>query len=91
MNIGNPGEFTIRQLAEKIIELTNSHSRIVEMTLPQDDPKRRRPDISLAQKKLDWNPTVPLEEGLRKTIAYFDFFLKARQAAGALETYKAQK
>ena len=91
VNIGNPGEFTIRQLAEKIIELTNSHSRIVEMTLPQDDPKRRRPDISLAQKKLDWNPTVPLEEGLRKTIAYFDFFLKARQAAGALETYKAQK
>ena len=91
VNIGNPGEFTIRQLAEKIIELTNSHSRIVEMTLPQDDPKRRRPDISLAQKKLDWNPTVPLEEGLRKTIAYFDFFLKARQAAGALENYKAQR
>ncbi len=89
VNLGNPDEFTIRELAETIIELTNSRSRIVEQPLPQDDPKRRRPDISLAKERLDWEPTVPLDEGLRKTIAYFDFLLKARKAAGALEVYKA--
>jgi len=71
VNIGNPGEFTILQLAEKIVELTDSKSVIVLQPLPEDDPTRRRPDISLANQKLDWSPTVKLEQGLEKTIAYF--------------------
>ncbi len=76
INIGNPNEFTIRQLAERIIALTGSRSTIVSMPLPQDDPKQRCPDIALARETLDWQPTVQLEEGLKKTIAYFDKFLK---------------
>jgi len=72
VNIGNPNEFTIRQLAERVIELTGSKSRIVYMPLPNDDPKQRKPDITLAQEKLNWNPVVQLEEGLQKTIAYFE-------------------
>lgn len=88
VNLGNPGEFTIRELAEKIIALTGSAAKIVEKPLPQDDPRRRRPDISLARAELGWEPVVQLEEGLKKTIAYFDFLLKARQAAGALEAYQ---
>ena len=71
INLGNPGEFTIRQLAEKIIELTGSSSSIVEKPLPSDDPKKRRPDISLAKEKLGWEPTIRLEDGLRPTIEYF--------------------
>ncbi len=71
MNMGNPGEFTIRELAEKILELTGSSSQLVFVELPQDDPKQRRPDITLAREKLGWTPTVPLEEGLVKTISYF--------------------
>ncbi len=71
VNIGNLGEFTILQLAEKIIELTNSKSKIVYQPLPQDDPMQRQPDISLAKEKLNWTPKVPLNEGLIKTIAYF--------------------
>ena len=73
---GNPGEFTILQLAELVIELTNSQSRIVRRELPADDPKQRRPDITLAEKLLDWRPTTPLREGLTRTIAYFDELLK---------------
>ena len=76
VNIGNPGEFTILQLAELVIELTNSQSRIVRRELPADDPKQRRPDITLAEKLLDWRPTTPLREGLTRTIAYFDELLK---------------
>ena len=76
VNIGNPGEFTIRQLAEQIIELTGSHSRIISEPLPADDPKQRRPDITKARKLLDWEPKTPLREGLVKTIAYFDQLLK---------------
>ncbi|MBO7229717.1 MAG: SDR family oxidoreductase [Bacteroidales bacterium] len=75
MNIGNPGEFTILQLAEKVIELTASRSKIVYIPLPSDDPMQRKPDISLAKEKLNWQPTICLEEGLRKTIAYFDALL----------------
>lgn len=75
VNIGNPGEFTILQLAEKVIELTASRSKIVYVPLPSDDPMQRKPDISLAKEKLNWQPTICLEEGLRKTIAYFDAFL----------------
>ena len=71
VNIGNPGEFTIKQLAEMVIEKTNSNSKLVHMPLPADDPTQRKPDITLAQKHLDWKPQVPLEEGLQKTIDYF--------------------
>ncbi|MCU0960931.1 MAG: SDR family oxidoreductase [Pirellulaceae bacterium] len=71
LNLGNPDEFTIRQLAELVIELSSSRSRIVQQPLPADDPVRRRPDISLARKHLQWEPTVPLREGLERTIAWF--------------------
>ena len=76
VNIGNPGEFTIKQLAERIITMTGSRSEIIYKPLPSDDPVRRRPDISLAQKKLNWQPMVNLEQGLAKTIAYFEDYLK---------------
>ncbi len=76
VNVGNPGEFTILQLAETIVELTGSKSKIIRMPLPSDDPKQRRPDITKAQKLLGWQPTTPLREGLVKTIAYFDELLK---------------
>lgn len=71
VNLGNPGEFTILHLAESVIRLTGSKSGIVHKTLPSDDPARRRPDISRAEKLLGWKPAVPLEEGLKKTIEYF--------------------
>ena len=76
INIGNPGEFTIRQLAEMVIELTNSNSKIICRDLPADDPKQRRPDISKAKAILEWEPAIQLREGLSKTIAYFDELLK---------------
>ncbi|MCZ8195640.1 MAG: UDP-glucuronic acid decarboxylase family protein [Hyphomonadaceae bacterium] len=76
INLGNPGEFTIRQLAELVIELTGSKSRIVEFPLPQDDPKQRRPVIEKAKTQLGWEPNVQLREGLGKTIVYFDQLLK---------------
>jgi UDP-glucuronate decarboxylase len=72
VNLGNPEEFTIRQLAEQIIGITGSASRIVHRPLPADDPKRRRPDISRAQELLGWRPTVGLRQGLARTIAYFE-------------------
>jgi UDP-glucuronate decarboxylase len=72
INIGNPGEYTIRELAENIIDLTGSSSKLVVRPLPQDDPRRRCPDITKAGKILDWRPTVDLRDGLQKTIAYFD-------------------
>lgn len=71
VNIGNPGEFTIRELAEKVIQLTNSSSKIVYQPLPSDDPMQRKPDITLAQKELGWEPKIHLEEGLIKTIEFF--------------------
>lgn len=71
VNIGNPAEFTIRELAEKVIALTGSTSKIVSMPLPSDDPKQRQPDISLAREKLAWEPRIQLDEGLRRTIGYF--------------------
>ncbi len=71
VNVGNPGEFTILELAEKVLKLTGSRSRIVRGALPQDDPVRRCPDIGLAEAKLGWKPTVSLDEGLPPTIAYF--------------------
>jgi UDP-glucuronate decarboxylase len=71
VNLGNPGEFTILELAEKVLKLTESRSRIVHGALPQDDPVRRCPDISLAGEKLGWKPTISLDEGLVETIPYF--------------------
>lgn len=71
VNTGNPGEFTIKELAEKILELTNSHSVLEYKSLPHDDPTQRKPDITLAQGKLGWTLKVGLEEGLLKTIEYF--------------------
>ncbi len=71
VNMGNPEEFTIRQLAETVIRMTGSRSRIIYRPLPQDDPVQRRPDIALAREKLGWEPRTPLSEGLEKTIAYF--------------------
>ena len=70
VNLGNAGEFTIRELAEKVIEKTGSASRIVEEPLPEDDPTQRRPDTSLAEKLIDWSPKVELDEGLERTTAY---------------------
>jgi UDP-glucuronate decarboxylase len=71
-NLGNPGEFTMMELAEKVIKLTGSESIILQQPLPQDDPKQRRPDITKAKNHLQWEPTIDLEEGLKKTIAYFE-------------------
>jgi len=75
VNIGNPGEFTILELAEKVIAGIGNDSKIVNLPLPNDDPARRRPDISLAKEKLDWEPTIALDQGLERTIAYFDKLL----------------
>ena len=80
INIGNPNEFTIRQLAEAVIKLTGSKSKLVFKPLPSDDPKQRKPDITQARAVLGWEPKVQLEEGLTKTIAYFDDFLKTTAA-----------
>lgn len=71
INVGNPGEFTILELAKKIISLTGSSSQIINCALPKDDPQQRRPDITKAQTLLDWNPTIALDQGLIKTIDYF--------------------
>jgi len=75
INLGNPNEFTIRQLAEMVIELTGSRSKLENRPLPVDDPRQRQPDISLAIETLDWKPTIELREGLMKTIAHFDQLL----------------
>ena len=72
VNIGNPGEFTIRELAELVVEMTGSKSEIVSMPLPGDDPKQRKPDIGLAKERLGWEPKVALRDGLVKTVEYFD-------------------
>jgi UDP-glucuronate decarboxylase len=76
VNLGNPSEITVGELAQRIVTLTGSRSRIDYMPLPNDDPKRRQPDISLAKEELGWEPHVPLEEGLKRTIAYFESVLK---------------
>jgi UDP-glucuronate decarboxylase len=85
INLGNPQEFNIRGLAELILELTGSRSRIVHRPLPQDDPRRRRPDISEAERLLGWCPGVPLKEGLAKTISYFDQLLAETDVQRALD------
>lgn len=77
VNIGNPDEFTIRQLAEKVVEMTGSSSKLIFKDLPSDDPTQRRPDITKARNELGWEPEIKLEQGLEKTIAYFDGLLKS--------------
>ncbi len=76
MNLGNPGEFTIKQLAEKVVEMTGSKSEISYHPLPQDDPTQRCPNIAAAKKHLDWEPKIPLDEGLVKTVAFFEDLLR---------------
>jgi UDP-glucuronate decarboxylase len=76
INLGNPTEFTILELAQKVIELSGSRSQIIHKPLPQDDPKQRRPDITLAEKELQWSPKIALEEGLKLTVDYFDRLLR---------------
>lgn len=86
INIGNPGEFTMLELAENIIDLTGSKSRIIHLPLPADDPTQRKPDISLAQEKLkDWKPSVDLRTGLGKTIEYFDNLIKEKSIKELIE------
>ena len=83
INLGNPGEFTIRELAELVIELTGSKSKLVRKPLPQDDPKQRQPDIAKARKVLGWQPKVKLRDGLKKTIPYFDGLIRTNRKAAA--------
>lgn len=83
INLGNPSEFTILELAQKVIELTGSNSKIVYEPMPQDDPKQRQPDISKAKHLLDWQPSVALEDGLRNTVAYFRTLLADIEPVGA--------
>ena len=80
INLGNPSEFTIRQLAEMVIDLTGSASKIVHRPLPMDDPRQRKPDISKANELLDWRPALPLRQGLAKTITFFEEFLAKEHA-----------
>jgi UDP-glucuronate decarboxylase len=75
INLGNPNEMTIRELAEFVVELSGSKSKIVYMPLPKDDPKQRQPNIGLARERLGWQPAVALRDGLERTIAYFDGIL----------------
>ena len=80
LNLGNPGGFTIRELAEMVIGLTGPSSRIIHHPLPADDPRQRRPDISKAQELLEWQPKTPLLDGLMKTIDYLDQLLSGQRA-----------
>ena len=91
VNLGNPNEFTIRQLAESVIGLTGSSSKIVYRPLPEDDPKQRCPDISLAKKLLAWEPRVQLQDGLMKTIEYFDQLLRSDPKDERLPTRSAKR
>ena len=84
INLGNPGEFTIRQLAELVIELTGARSKLVFRPLPSDDPKQRQPDISRAEAALGWRPQVALRDGLARTIAYFEAQLRGRTPLHAI-------
>jgi UDP-glucuronate decarboxylase len=83
LNLGNPVEYTIREVAEMTIALTGSSSRIVHRPLPTDDPKQRRPDISKAQELLGWQPKLPLRQGLTRVIEYFESLLRLPMVAGA--------
>jgi UDP-glucuronate decarboxylase len=89
VNLGNPGEFTILELAEKVLKMTGSPSKLVFNPLPQDDPVKRKPDISLAKSTLGWEPKIPLDEGLKRTIDYFDDLLRSGKVTG--ESSKAAR
>lgn len=91
INIGNPNEYTIRELADKILAITGSKSEIVARPLPEDDPRQRQPDIALAEKLLGWRPAVELDEGLRYTIAYFETLLRehGKGAAGSMKLQRS--
>ncbi len=91
INLGNPGEFTIRELAELTIELTGSSSKLVFRPLPTDDPKQRQPDIARARGQLDWQPAIPLREGLQRTIAYFDLLLSGSGLTQRSETARGDE
>lgn len=91
VNIGNPVEITVRELAERVIEATGSRSRLVRRPLPKDDPRRRRPDISLARKVLRWSPRVPLDRGVEATVAYFRELLSAERAPDRESRRPAQR
>jgi len=78
VNLGNPGEFTIKELAEQVLDLTGSNAKLEFKPLPDDDPQQRKPDIALAQSELGWEPTVKLTDGLEKTIEYFDGYMQAQ-------------
>jgi UDP-glucuronate decarboxylase len=82
VNLGNPGEFTMLELAEKVIELTKSSSNLVYMPLPSDDPTHRKPVIDLAKEKLGWEPTIALDEGLKRTIEYFSSVINNQAVIG---------
>ena len=82
VNLGNPGEFTMLELAQKVIDITGASSKLVFQPLPADDPRQRKPDIALAQSALGWEPKVDLDEGLRRTVSYFDELLSKRTPAG---------
>ena len=84
INIGNPGEFTIRELAEKVIAMTGSKSKLTFLPLPQDDPLQRKPDIAKAEQHLGWHPTVALDRGLERTVAYFEGLLHRNESAPAV-------
>jgi len=83
VNLGNPGEFTIAELATLVLEITGGRSRIISLPLPEDDPRQRKPDIALAQRELGWTPTVALRQGLERTVAYFDQLLAGRKVVVA--------
>ncbi len=85
MNLGNPGEFTIKELAQKVLKITGSKSKLIHKPLPVDDPTQRCPDISLAKKTLGWQPRIQLDEGLEKTVAYFDKLLAGEKSAAKAE------
>jgi len=76
INLGNPSEYTMLELAEYVLRLTNSKSKLLHLPLPEDDPKQRKPDISLAEENLNWTPRVCLEDGLRETVSYFEKMIK---------------
>jgi UDP-glucuronate decarboxylase len=78
--LGNPGEFTILQLAQKVIDIVGSKSKIVFRPLPGDDPMQRQPDLTVARRELGWEPTTMLDEGLKRTVAYFEARLRSDQA-----------
>ncbi|MDF2116065.1 SDR family oxidoreductase [Roseiarcaceae bacterium H3SJ34-1] len=88
INIGNPNEFTIKELAELVVEMTGSRSKIISAPLPSDDPKQRQPNITVARNVLGWKPKIELREGLAKTIAYFDQFLSENEIGALRDTVK---